>query len=397
MSKLRVLQALAASVAGTLCLTAAVPAGAQVYKATVFASGLNNARDLAFDDEGALYVAEGGYYVAGGPTTTTGEGPATLTNTGSITRVFGGVQERIVTGLPGLATETGSSTGPQGITFYKGTGYVVTGLGANPAVRDTDLGGTDLARGLASLWSFGPGGVVKLADLGNVEAGDPDGDGPDSNPFHIAGGVDGLFITDAGGNSIVKVPDTGAPSVVGVLPNITDVLPFPLDAVPTGIAFGPDGQLYVSQLTGGPFPPGASSVYSVDLATGLPTPIVTGLTTITDLVVDDDGTIYVLQLAAEGEFPFGPGSVKRVNSDGTLTTLYSGLQAPTGMVLGKDGAFYVTNASTSPGGSEILRLAPVPEPASWAMLILGFGIAGGMLRRSGVRSVLPAQPGTAAA
>lgn len=357
------------------------PAGAVDYEASVFASNLNNPRGLAFDDAGALYIAEGGFYSAGGPTTPTAEGVGTLGATGSITRVSGGVQERILTGIASLAGASGSSTGPQGIAFYNGVGYFVTGLGANPTVRSTDLGGGDLAFGLASVYSFGSSSFTKIADLGLLELDDPNNDGLDSNPFHMAAGPGGLFVTDAGGNSLIRVTEAGGLSVVTTFADLAGGI----DHVPTGVAYGPDGKIYVSQLTGGPFPSGASSIFAVDPSDGTKIAAVTGLTTITDLVIDALGTIYVLQIAPEDQFGTGPGSIKRVNGDGSLTTIYAGLTMPTGLELGADGAFYVTNFSPVAGIGQVLRIAAVPEPATWAMLIMGFGMVGAVMRPRRVR------------
>jgi hypothetical protein len=43
------------------------------------------------------------------------------------------------------------------------------------------------------------------------------------------------------------------------IPNLPN--PFPMQAVPTGMAIGPDNQLYIGQLTGFPFPVGGANVY----------------------------------------------------------------------------------------------------------------------------------------
>ena len=91
--------------------------------------------------------------------------------------------------------------------------------------------------------------------------------------------------------------------------------------------------------------------------------------------------LYALQFADAG-IPNGPpGSLVRLEGDGSITTIFGGLIAPTGLQIGADGAFYVTQFSASPGVGQVLRIAAVPEPASWAMMILGFGAIGMAARR----------------
>lgn len=81
----------------TLCSAPSDIAAAQPFE--VIASGLDNPRGLAFGPEGALYVVEAGRG---------GDGPCTPFElfgdvscfglTGAVTRIWGGKQERIVTG-----------------------------------------------------------------------------------------------------------------------------------------------------------------------------------------------------------------------------------------------------------------------------------------------------------
>ena len=73
----------------------------------------------------------------------------------------------------------------------------------------------------------------------------------------------------------------------------------PMDAVPTAVAIGPDGAMYVSQLTGFPFPAGGSTIWRI-AGDSAPTAFATGLTNVTDLAFAADGSLYAVQLATIG-------------------------------------------------------------------------------------------------
>jgi hypothetical protein len=60
--------------------------------------------------------------------------------------------------------------------------------------------------------------------------------------------------------------------------------------------------------------------------------------------------------------------------DGARAALLAGL--------GAGEAYLNIHTQTFPGGEIRGNFALVPEPATWAMMIVGFGAAGAMLRRS---------------
>ena len=147
-----------------------------------------------------------------------------------------------------------------------------------------------------------------VADISAYEAAaNPDGGAFDSNPNSVTTDWGRIYVVDAGGNSLLRVHRSGEISTVAVFPDrlitpppgmgLPD--PFPMQAVPTNVVVGPDGALYVSQLTGFPFPIGAANVYRVEPGSE-PEVYASGLTNVTDLAFDHHGNLYVVEFAANG-------------------------------------------------------------------------------------------------
>ncbi len=86
-----------------------------------------------------------------------------------------------------------------------------------------------------------------------------------------------------------------------------------MDAVPTAVVQGPDHDLYVSQLTGFPFPVGGANIYRVDKRGGEPEVYASDLTNVTDLAFDRHGNLYVVEIATNGLLSGDPtGALKRI-------------------------------------------------------------------------------------
>jgi hypothetical protein len=335
----------------------------------VVATGLNNPRGIGIGPDGALYVAESGKGGAG-PCIPGPEGDqACFGRTGSVTRITRHSQQRVLTGLPSAAAPDGTAaSGPVDLGFSGWTGYLLVG---NPG------GGTGTRE------QFGPGagrfgkllkvdlrGIRAVADFPRFEEdNNPDQGGGAQPGFEIDSNPNGLlvrhgaqYVTDAGGNDLLKVDHKGRISVVAVFPprlvdapeGIPDLPPqIPMQAVPTSVVKGPDGAFYVGQLTGFPFPVGGANVWRV-VPGHRPRVFAAGFTNIIDIAFDRHGRLYVLEIATNGLLSAGEnelpqGRLVRVEKDGSRTTLaQEGLNAPGGFVLGH-GAAYITNNSILPG------------------------------------------------
>ncbi|MBP6776813.1 MAG: ScyD/ScyE family protein [Piscinibacter sp.] len=369
-----------------LGLAATAPLRAAPYTVTEVMSGLVTPRGLAFGPDGALYVAEAGSGGGiGAPSIVLGNGnTAYLGATSAISRWSGGVQTRVVSGLASIATATGGDAGGMQDIVFDGTGqaYGLFGLGASPLARDASLGAAGAELGtIVRLSLDGSNARTLVADISAHEATNPDGGSIDSNPFgfaKVAGG--GFIVADAGGNSFLQATSAGAVSTLGVIgPRPNPLFPFgppTFQSVPTSVAVGADGAYYIGELTGFPFPPGAANVYRHDPLTATTSVAYAGFTNIVDIAFDAEGDLFVLQISSNGlASPSGPGTGVLIEIDGATgerTTIASdGLFFPGGLAIGNDGALYVTNLSHLPEGGQVLRIAEVPEPQTWSLLLAG--------------------------
>lgn len=350
LSRIAVLTAVA-----TLAPLAGLAAPASAATPDEVAGGLVSPLSLAVDGDGTVVVAQN----------------------------FGGVLTQLGPGSSrkDLVTLEGTEVG--GVSVVDGvTTFVTTAMGPEPA---------------AGLWTLEPNGEpVQVADLWAYEQEvNPDGgtrygvkgldrsckrkvdaevkpflkyDGiVESHPYATLVAGETTYVADAAGNSVLAVTD-GEVSTVATLPPVkigitkrrAKVMGLPgcakgstykAEGVPTDVELGPDGNLYVTSLPGGPEDPrmGANGgVFRIDLTTGDVTRYAGGLTSPVGLAIGPDGTAYVSMLFASvvmeqkflqeptvfAEVPF-PGDVEL--HDGTVyvteTDLMGDPTTPNGRVL----------------------------------------------------------------
>jgi len=353
--------------------------GTEVTRVKTIASGLSNPRGIAFSASAKLFVAENG---RGGP------GPCILSpvqppppappafrcygETGALTRINpDGTLRPAITGLPSMALADGTAEGgPSKLSFHGDVAYMNMGLGGDPTVVRAALGGgnADLFGKQLRFTMDGRYEIAVAADISAHEAAvNPAGGNVDSNPYGVLAQPGRTIVADAGANALIEVLSDGSTRTLAVPAPLSQ--PFPREPVPTSVAEGPDGALYVGLLTGFPFFQGSASVLRIESDGSSVSTYASGFTAIVDVTFDTGGALYVLETATGQVPPFPPpnpglgnGRLKRQCPGGSPTVLVDGLTFPGGVTIGPDGAAYVTNFGTSANAGEVLWVGLRPCP-----------------------------------
>ncbi|WP_260215327.1 ScyD/ScyE family protein [Streptomyces gossypii] len=361
----------------------------------VIADNLHNPRGISVQRDGTILVAEAGL---GKPGCEAGETCVGLT--GSVYRVKGHRQGRVVEGLPSLAIGPENpqapvqATGPNDVEG-SGWGYrVLSGFSGSVESRAA-LG--ENAGKLGTFYKAGYGRHHRhsvLADLVEHETrldpdwvlGRPPGREPSvlSNAWRFAKSDKGYLVTDAAANDLIGVSHRGGTTTEAIFPDkLIDAAAAPsaqerrllsavggqqataaegekvrVQAVPGGIVKGPDGAYYISEVAG--LKPGASRIWRMEPG-HRPEVFVEGLTAVTDLALDGKGSLVALTYTGgftqDGPLP---GALNKIDLDTKKVTEIptdGKLQVSTGLAVGPRGEIYVTNNSTSAEG-QLVRVRP---------------------------------------
>lgn len=280
---------------------------------------------------------------------------------------------------------TGTTSDVGGVPPLEGTSV----QGVAPVGRGTAFvarGALDQAEG-AGVWRVGPGGARLVGDIETFEqTHDPDGavwkdprcedyggftEGPQSNPYKLAtisGGE--VALADAAGNTVLSVRANGRVETMAVLTPPLDEHGEPrvlfaladgtecyVQPVPTSVTVGPDGALYVGELTGEVsqdpalmLENGLSRVWRLEAdardvlcpSAGC-TLILDGLTSVVDLDFSPEGDLMVTELDEAGWLGMlvgagEGGAVHRCDVvTGTCTVAADGLPMPNALTYDRDG------------------------------------------------------------
>jgi sugar lactone lactonase YvrE len=314
----------------------------------VVADHLDNPRGLFADSTGTLWVAEAG---RGGQACAMSHAVC-YGLTGAIVRVRHGRATTFSTGLASIHTDLGT-LGVDDVSVAP-NGSVFTAMISDDTLLTKRIKRTTLRGELGELLRFGAHGQPRSeATVARLR-------GPYSHPYGVLALRDRELVTDSEQNTLIEVRGHRAQVIFHFPAGYNSA-----DSVPTSLAMGPDGAVYIGELSG--FEAGAGHARIWKMIPGQPPQVwATGFSAIVGLAFGPDGSLYVCEFSRN--FPAGDrhGDVVRVAPDGSRTTLGAGqLFRPGGIAVARNGNVYVSNWSTLIGTpnraghrGQVVELAP---------------------------------------
>jgi sugar lactone lactonase YvrE len=323
-------------------LLAAPGAAVAAPSMSVLAKGFDNPRHVALAPDGTLYVASAGK--AGGSCAGPRRSPTCIGFSGKVVSVSPkGAKHTVQGGLLSIGGQDGTFTvGPDGVAVAPdGSVLTVIASGTPEQVRAAPPRAQAQA---GQLMRVKPGPLTDLASIDTFEwEHDSDGVRGDlnSDPYDVLALEGRQLVADAGANAIVEVRGR-AVSLFAVVKG-----PGRAQRVPTSLAQAPDGSVYVGELAEGAGT-GKARVLKLGAAGDRPTVVASGFTAITGLAFGRDGSMYVTELSTNLRSQSAPGRITRIRPNGRRTSFSRGLFFPQGAAVAANGTVYLSNYSVLP-------------------------------------------------
>jgi len=352
------------AMAASTCLASVAVANAAAPAWTTVAAGLNNPRQLTFDNKGNLYVAEAGTGKLHASDQSGGcavfpEGQSCAGNTSSVTRIKNpagmATSRRVVKGLLSFAGADGSgAVGVDAVSVAPLSGDIWAIVTYGPptilpkSVKKQNGRLIEVDKVGGSYAPPGGGNIDLHFDVASYSLTHQiAGHEPDTDPYGLLRINGTSYVADAATNVVYQIDAWDHLKTVAKFNSRPTIRH---DAVPTSIAYG-GGKFYVGQL--GSLIPGAGKITVFNSSwKGLKT--YTGLTSVTSVAVAKNGDIYATELFTGAPFA-SPGALVKIPHDGK-PWVRTTLPAPGGVAVDSWGHVYVSINSVSPGGGSVIRL-----------------------------------------